>query len=223
MIGGFPLGRPKNLQTKAYITRAAFELFMQKGYNKTTYKDIAEDSSNDRTLIQYYFPKKNLLIIDFLDKLLKLTENYILEKSLNSDNNYVNFYIIGQIHFSFLLKDEEMKILMLDIVSDRSITEEIIRLNENWVFSHMHAEQKSKKDLSDNIVMVMGGAYELVYRYLTESNNIHIPYLLEKIMINFMTGLGYEYSISAQLLSSHALCDMQLREANSYLSVAMLQ
>ncbi|AVK49344.1 hypothetical protein AXY43_15800 [Clostridium sp. MF28] len=217
------MGRPKNTQNRDLIAKTAFNLFLNKGYNKTSYKDIADNSSNERTLIQYYFPKKELLITDFLNKLLSLSEQYITEKSLKSDNNFINLYIIGQIHFSFLLMNDEMKTLTLDIVSNRAITKEIVFFNENWVFSFFNLSAELNKELSDDIVMIMGGTYELIYRYISKSESLNVPNLLKKIMLHFLTAMGHENSIYRELLSSHALSEETLCEANSYLKTALLK
>lgn len=217
------MGRPKNTQNRDLIAKTAFNLFVNKGYTKTTYKDIADNSSNDRTLIQYYFPKKELLIVDFLNKLLSISEKYIIEKSLKSDNNFVDLYIIGQIHFSFLLMNDEMKALTLDIVSNRAITKEIVFFNENWVFSFFNMSGELNKELSDDIVMIMGGAYELIYRYLSKGESLYVPHLLKKIMISFLTAIGYDNSTSKELLSNYELSEETLCKANSYLKTALLQ
>lgn len=217
------MGRPKNTQNRDLIAKTAFNLFLNKGYNKTSYKDIADNSANERTLIQYYFPKKELLIVDFLNKLLSFSEQHIIEKSLKSDNNFVNLYIIGQIHFSFLLMNDEMKILTLDIVSSRAITKEIVFFNENWVFSFFNMSVELNKELSDDIVMIMGGAYELIYRYISKGQSLNVPHLLKKIMISFLTSMGYEKNVSGELLSSYALSEETLCEANSYLKTALLK
>lgn len=45
-----------------------------------------------KELVQYYFPKKELLIVDFLNKLLSLSEKHFIENSLKNDNNFINLY-----------------------------------------------------------------------------------------------------------------------------------
>lgn len=41
------------------------------------------------------------------------------------------------------------------------------------------------KELSDDIVMIMGGAYELIYRYISKGESLYVPHLLKKIMVSF--------------------------------------
>lgn len=37
-----------------------------------------------------------------------------------------------------------------------------------------------KKELSDDIVMIMWGAYELIYRYISKEESLNVPHLQKK-------------------------------------------
>lgn len=216
------MGRPKNIQNKNTVAAFAYKLFMQYGYNKTTYKEIANTSGCSQGLVQHYFPNKELLILEFLSKVMSITEKFIIERSFKTDNDFVNLYLIGQIHFSFLLKNREISALAIDIISSRAITEQMLDFEQNWTFIFLEADPSLKAEMALNTAIAVGGVYELGYKYLIKGTPINIPDILKKVIINFMSGLGYESWNSDKILSNYALSDEVFSEANAYLKVALL-
>lgn len=216
------MGRPRNFENKNRIALEAFKLFLQKGYNNTSYRDIATASDNKITLVQHYFPSKEMLIQEFLDKVLTLIEQFIIERALKSEDAFINLYLIGQIHFAFLLTDEEMKVLALDILSSRAITSKMLAFDEDWTFNYLKIESNRKEELAQNTVMAVGGAYELGYKCLLKGTCMDVPSLMKKVMVIFMSGLGYEYSYSSKYLNRSALDEHVFGDANAYLKNRLL-
>lgn len=193
---------------------------MKKGYNKTTYQDIADASGKERTNIQFYYPKKDLLVVDFLNRLLDHSTEYIKVKNLKTDDNFAGLYTIGQIYFSFLLNHRK---LTLEVLSDRTITEKILFLNEDWTYQFLDTDPTIKnEELTEDIVMSLGGAYEVMYRNMVNGKSVNVPRLLKKVVIIFMSSLGYERNLSDSLLSKYNLSEETLSDSNSFLIAALL-
>lgn len=195
--------KQKNSQTCDLITNAAYQLFLEHGYVNTTYQGIENLCGIKRTLIQYYFPKKTMLAMSFFEKLLAEIINYVNSCSAKGDNKFLNMYLIGQIHFSYLLIDEKRKNFIFDILSSRELTDEVLTFNYNWGIQYLglKIEQNNAK-LLDDIISAMGGFYELLYRCIKENRDINLPYQLGKVLITIMENFGYTNEEAKQLIVS---------------------
>lgn len=204
--GGINMAKPKNNQAREMIARAAYHLFLQKGYVNTSYQDISDFCECKRTLVQYYYPQKTHLVISFFENLLTETMEYIKDNKQITDNNFVNLFIIGQIHFAFLFKDEKAKMFTFDIISSRMLTEEILLFNSRWAMNYLKVEDsKQSKQLIDDITYNMGGFYELVYQYLKNNIEMDIPHQLSKVIISIIMNLGESDDNTVKILSNHSI------------------
>ncbi len=52
------MGRQRNEQTIADIRRAIWGLFVEQGYAKTSFSAVAQRAGLQRSIVQYYFSKK---------------------------------------------------------------------------------------------------------------------------------------------------------------------
>lgn len=69
-----PRGRPKGLtdkglQARAELYRTAIRLFGERGYQKTTLRDIAADAGVSPGLLYKYFPGKSAVVLELYDEL----------------------------------------------------------------------------------------------------------------------------------------------------------
>lgn len=211
------MGRPKNLDHKRLIAEEAYRLFILQGYNKTSYTDIANKSGMDRALVQYYFPKKELLVVEFMSKLLSMAETVIELRGLKSNNSWIDMYLIGQIHFSFLLSDENLAKFTLDIVSSRTLTQTILIFDESWAFHFLNIHPSEQDDVSDNLTIAAGGAYEMIYRYLISGKSLPVSRLMKRTMLSFINTLDENLENSPEFIFSYSLNEQTLTDINKYL------
>ena len=195
------------------ITRAAFELLMEKGYTDTSYADIAKRSGRTRSLVQYYYPKKEGMIYDFALRLLQLTEDYLEEHSLGTDSCFTDFSVTGYMIFSFLLNNEDLRPLTTDITAQRGSSGPIIELMQGWVSNYDELSGFETEEVLDAVLLSVGGAYELVYHHLKAGKPIDVPDLLKRTIAAFMFQLGfpteeYEAEFESYLLSDEVLADV---------------
>jgi AcrR family transcriptional regulator len=210
--------KPKNTQSYELIANAAYYLFLEKGYVSTTYQDIEDLCGIKRTMIQHYFPKKTLLALSFFEKLISEITEYIIQNNIKSENKYLNMFLIGQIHFSFLLKDEKTKTFTSDIISSRELTDEVLTFDYNWGIKYLDVkiEQQNIK-LLDDIISTMGGFYELVYQCLKDNREINVPYQLGKVIISIMETLGYSYEYAKNIISNNSFHSTDFIKTNQFL------
>jgi AcrR family transcriptional regulator len=198
--------------TKDRIASAARQLLLDEGYQAMTYRAIAERCGIERTLVQHHFPKKETFLVDFLDELLAGTRDYVVANGLSGRDPYVNLFVIGQIHFSFLTMSERVRRLTLDIVADRALTERVIAFNESWALSFLHDENTEDVARSDRIAFMMGGAYQVVYRCLVQHRPLDVPDLLTRIMEWLVAEVDGDPNGAARL-APHALSAGQQERA----------
>lgn len=204
--------------TKKKIAITARSMFVEQGYTKTSINDIAIACGIKKTNVQRHYKKKEDFIVGFLKDILNFTDLYLADKQRKTDNFYINIYIIGQIHYAFLLTSQCMKKLTFDIVSDRYLTDIMISLDVEWAAVYMEKiTPKLHADYKDYIYMIMGGAYELMYRYLASGKAISPQELQKKVMIMFLTSQGFLNIDAERLLNSYVLSDRDIKEAIEYL------
>lgn len=169
------------ISNKQRILRAAYLLFLQKGYTNTSLSDIASESGVSKSLVQKHFKKKEAFVEALLRDLLNFADQFLSSHDMITDNYWVNLQLVGQVHYAFLLSDSRHRQLFLDLLEIRNLTERMIRLDLEWAFEYMHEfPDDDKESLFDDMTLVMGGTYELVYRFMKEKRSIDIDELQRK-------------------------------------------
>lgn len=215
----------KNVRSKDNIMRAAFSLFMRKGFSQTSYTDIANESGYGRPLIQYYYPKKTNFISDFLHQLFRLTAQYT-EKELYLDQSKISSIIINtQIYYSFLLKDKEARNLTQEMLNQRTVTNEVIGISSKAACEALgltNAEDINR--FRESFLVATGGTYDMLYSKLYKDEKIDPTYLAHKNMRTIMI-LAFDFSEQKilTLLQENTLSSTVVDRAISELTLQLIQ
>ncbi|MEG0979127.1 MAG: TetR/AcrR family transcriptional regulator [Oscillospiraceae bacterium] len=186
------MGKNKNIEEHNRLLKIAFNLFIEKGYSKTSFQDIAEMANVQKALVQYYFPHKEVFINLFLSQSLDVISDFIKNSDLEIGNEINNLYLIGYFEFWYLINDKNMEFLKYDIVSSRQNTQKVIAMVVNWALKYINLEnEKEAREITDAITISMGGAFEYVYMCLTTSRAVCPKYIVEKIVLVMNTMLGF--------------------------------
>lgn len=203
----------KTRSTKEAIRAAAYDLLLRQGYAATSFSCIAEQAGVSKSLVQRHLHKKEAIMVDFLRDLLDAADEYLSQRERKTDNYWANLHLIGQIHYAFLLKDEGRRTLMLDILSDRALTEHMISLDTQWAFGYMHTFTDEQKDqLEEDMAMTMAGTYELLYRALVRNRSLDIEGFQRKSLNLTMHMQGMDQGEIDRLLAE-GLLSHEEREA----------
>ncbi len=204
--------------TKELICRCAYHLFLERGYNATSFSDIASFAGVSKSLVQKHFGKKETFIYNFLSDLLDYTDEYLSAHNLKTDNYWINFYRIGTLHYEFLLRDEGRRRLMLDLMLDRRLTDAIIELDIAWALDYMHGfSEEQSEELRENITLAMAGVYELIYQSLTHETPLDYGNIQHKALLLTMFLQGISRRDAEKLLESAALSSSESAEALTHL------
>ena len=186
------MARPRNEELKEKIVLAAWTQFHERGYGATSYSSIAEACDISRNLAQYHFPKKELLAIAFMERLLSECQEALGYDDESLIGNYRRVFEVGCCYFEFLLQHGYRQFL-LDIIASRELTEDILAFNQSWALTHIGAlglDQLSQADVTRSVVMHMGGFYELLYHCLRNDEPFDIGGGLRYVMEDFVLALG---------------------------------
>ncbi|MGN0446646.1 MAG: TetR/AcrR family transcriptional regulator [Acutalibacteraceae bacterium] len=204
------MARPKNTERKEKIKHTAWNLFRRKGYRGTSYADVAAACGLERTNVQIYFPHKKLLLEDLLKQLLDVSAQYAKEAGLLEESFSGNLLVIGQLYYAFLLQDDGMCRFTQDLLSSRELTEGMIEDNLSWAAAYYrNFPQNAAESLMEDITLVMGGVYELLYRSLDRGNR-PTPWAIQSRTIHaFLLLQGMPEEAAVQTLKGHEVPEEQ--------------
>ena len=90
MQEGHTMGRKKNLAQRVTIIKTAYQLFIEKGYENVTTKQVAEACGMAHSLLHYYYPTKSDLLTDIISTMIAKLHSYIAAQGVDlSDKLYV--------------------------------------------------------------------------------------------------------------------------------------
>jgi AcrR family transcriptional regulator len=158
---------------KEDIAKAAFRLFLTNGYTATSYREIAAAVGRDRAIVQYHFPHKESLVVECLRRLIELIEGEIAAHGFALRESPGYRVVIAQIYFAFLMMPG-IRQFTLDVLSSRAITQEILVMESNWNLDFLGVPEGAKREAFDQAIMAVGGAYDLMYRYLVTGEELDI-------------------------------------------------
>lgn len=148
------------------IESAAYRLFREVGYKLTSYTAIAEGSGVGRPLVQYYFPKKDDLATSFILRVLESISGLVGATGKASPSPQGRIAQLGQVYYSFLLSDDKMRRLALDLFSSRQVTGKVIEANAAYTIPLLEGDSEDAERLVEASVKATGGVYELMFRGL---------------------------------------------------------
>lgn len=105
----------KNQQdsTEEKIKKAALKLFLQKGFAKTTTRDITEEAGTNLALLNYYFRSKENLFKILMEELLMEFEQALMEVGYEEASLEEKVQKIVDSYTDLLLEQPEMPIFIM--------------------------------------------------------------------------------------------------------------
>ena len=181
------MARPINYLERSRIQNEAFSLLSKKGFNKTSLSDIANEAKISKSLVQYYYPKKEQLISEFVDLSLNYVYKLIKEDStLHFASEFDMIYGVGYAQFYFIMYNPLASKFALDILRDRENTTIVVDNTVNWI--HQKAKDllsQSKLSLLEEtnlFTFTVGGAFEYLYKALKNKEEINTDFISRMAM-----------------------------------------
>ena len=182
-----PMAKPRNTEERNRIERIAFRILTDKGVSDTSFADIALKANVTRSLVQHYFPKKDIFIEDFINRCLSEISDLVDESEyVDSTNPIEEIYAVGFIAFEFLLYNRQMENLKQDILRTRDNTTLIVDTVIMWAMDHLENQPDEIKDkVATAIRYAMGGAFEDIFSSLDKGEPID-GYAVSEMTIRLM-------------------------------------
>ena len=184
------MAKPKNTEERNRIERIAFRILTDKGVSSTSFADIASRAGVTRSLVQHYFPKKELLAIEFLNEHLEELARQV-EKDAGEDPLKL-FCMMGLRHFNFLLNNEEYRYFIDDLLSNRELTGAIVEAEREWAQTRIVPPIEGPVYVQDALTVALGGAYELIFHAQKEGKPLSASYVEYAGIVPFALSIGYD-------------------------------
>lgn len=217
------LARPQNVELKRDIELAAWRLFRERGYDATSYTAVAEVCGISRNLAQYHYPKKEMLAIAFMERVLEESQRALAITPNQLQGNFALMRATGACYFEFLLQEGGYSEFLLDVLRSRDLTENILTFNTRWAMDRIDSLSREHEDTAPlrAVIVQMGGFYELLYHCLKEGEPID-PYAeLRPVMVAFMGSLGYTDQQTTTALSGSAPSRKRIASVVAAMNAAM--
>lgn len=154
----------EDADSRMAIISAAFNLFSEIGYSRTSYSAIAKLSGSGRPLVQYYFPKKEQLAIKLIEELMASIDDALESEG---DDPIARMLRMGQVYYTALVSTDGMLCFASDVLADRAITSRIVMLNANWSLPLLGYQGEAVNETRASL-QATGGVYELLYRDIVD-------------------------------------------------------
>lgn len=219
------MARPRNEEMKENIRRSAWELFHDKGYTDASYAAIAEGCGIKRNLVQYHFPRKEMLAREFLIRVMRTAQEGLSFSDADLSNRFDNIYAVGAAFYGFLLQPDGYQKFLLDVVSSRSLTQDVIPFSGQWIAGHVTdanglSEATAHDDLVFETLEQFGGFYEVLFRCLQTGAPFDAGRRLSPIMKAIAKQLGYPLSQIYQLTPENSYSPFAVSSAVRHVSTA---
>lgn len=184
------MARPRNEQLKREIARVAQRQFEERGYDATSYASIAEECGISRNLVQYHYPKKQLLAIAYMEGVLARSRTELGLDGASLVGDYDAILAIGVRFFQKLLATEGTRAFLLDIIRSRDLTEEVLAFNASWAIERaVGGAQDVPAPVMRSVRVHMGGFYELLYHCLKTGEPMDVQSELASVVNAFARAL----------------------------------
>lgn len=143
------MARPRNEQQRRRIERAAWGLFLQDGYVRTSYSAIAKACGLSRDLVHHYFPHKEELAASLKEAVLPASIAAVNGAGLAPGGGFPFMYAVGCVAFEFFASTEGTRRFLMDLLCDRELTERAAVFNARWALGQVGEGGQAGDDRRD--------------------------------------------------------------------------
>lgn len=205
------MSRTRNEQTIRAIRSAAWELFFEKGFAATSYTDLAQASGVSRPLVQRYVSKKDQLVTWCVTEIRRAAVEACDEAYPQQVGPLARLYLRGQVNNATYFACDGIRRFMRDVFSSRELTRQTILEGFRWTVSQTLPERPELLDVDepDELIVAMGGLYELNYTYLVQGGMFDVAAMTLPSVVTF--GKVFGVPVDAAELEAYALAPDELR------------
>lgn len=102
------MGRKKNLGQRVLIIKLAYQMFLEDGYDKVTTKQIAERCGMAHSLLHYYYPTKQDLLVDILNTMNAKLYSYVVREGVELTDKLFVYGLCQRVFFEVLSMNQKL-------------------------------------------------------------------------------------------------------------------
>lgn len=180
-MSGLKLESKNNLEKN--ILRVSTELFLTQGYDKTTIRQIAEESGIGRGHLYYYFRKKEDILIHIFKQILDKIYDDVIKNSDDKNEVLLSYALIQCIYTYILVFNENLFRIYLEGSKVDIIREEA----QNILIDLCKRKSKDlnytlkEKDIYLSVTIGYAGECELLKRYYRGEKYFDINSIVKSI------------------------------------------
>lgn len=211
------MARPRKIEEKNRIRDVAFTLISKSGFDNTSISDIAKEADISKSLVQYYFPKKDQFLSDFINRSLGVVETIVNESELKLNGDIERLWAIAYLQYYCAMYNPKMNFLRMDILKDRSITNFVSKEAIEWITKNTtlvevgNLETQRKIELLLNFII--GGAIDYLYNCLYDDQDVDLEFLSEAAVLLFNPVLKEEDQIFGKIEVADQMSPEWLKES----------
>lgn len=163
------MSRRRNEEERERLLQVAYKLMTEQGFENTSLSDIARAANITKSLVQYYFPAKEIIATTLIERgLNKIFDQLSNDSELEFEDNIVKAFAVSYILFNYSFYNKVItKYLIQEYIENRMYTMMVIDLGMEW-FEKIEPELMFKLrtvDLhfDDKFAFAFGGILEYVY------------------------------------------------------------
>lgn len=167
------MARPRNEQQRRRIERAAWGLFLQDGYVRTSYSAIAKACGLSRDLVHHYFPHKEELAASLKEAVLPASIAAVNGAGLAPGGGFPFMYAVGCVAFEFFASTEGTRRFLMDLLCDRELTERAAVFNARWALGQVGEgekavteDERARRAVERSVIRSINGFSGLFYHCL---------------------------------------------------------
>lgn len=206
------MARRRNPETIMKILDASWNLFGKKGYTDTSYADVARASGINRATVQHYFPKKELMASQNLVRLRGCAVERAGKEFPDAQEPFARLYLLGQIYIAALMSCAASRRFISGVLENRLLTDETINSDFEWSLEYVFdaAMREAGEGLRQDIVVAMGGLYELMFQCILRDAKMDISQRLRPVFRSFAELVPLDAQACERVLDSYAIDESRL-------------
>ena len=183
------MAAPRKDEERARLYAAALKLFGEKGYTATSYQDIADACGTSKSVVQHYYPRKEMLLALFLDEHFAwVSETAQRLCPPHADVIHV-LCMMGFVHFDKLLTDGKASPLIQDLLGVRTFIEGVVMRERNWIVERLPGNV-DRQYVGDCLVVALNGAYGFLSTASMEKRAVTPDYIMRLAFVPFAISMG---------------------------------
>lgn len=213
--------RPRNNELYERVCNEAIKQMLSAGYSASSYASIADACGTTRAIVQDYFPKKNLMAMMLVEHLydasLACTASLCASRGIADETlaTVAHLYAGAVTYFEFMQQDAGRRMFLQDFLQDRDNTESLMLKIMSRSFEAIdRIDVVEDPAYRDNLLMSMGGFYEVFYYHLKEGRPLDVQLYFSQVTRIWLRATGYPKEKLSEALAMFALTEEELQHAS---------